>query len=74
MAVGNPSLPMFKLVTCSSYSDFMYHSTLDELRKLLEHPKCVAVGETGLDFNRNFSPPDVQEVWFDKQVCIAPHS
>jgi hypothetical protein len=44
------------------------HSTLEELRKLLEHPKCVAVGETGLDFNRNFSPPDVQEVWFDKQV------
>uniref|UniRef100_A0A7S0S5G7 TatD related DNase n=1 Tax=Chlamydomonas leiostraca TaxID=1034604 RepID=A0A7S0S5G7_9CHLO len=45
--------------------------TLGELRKLLEHPKCVAVGETGLDFNRNFSPPDVQEVWFDKQVALA---
>ncbi len=43
-------------------------STLEELRALAAHPRCVAVGECGLDFNRNFSPPDVQEEWFDKQV------
>src|SRR4051794_26960224 len=29
---------------------------------------CVAVGECGLDFNRNFSPPGVQEIVFDRQV------
>lgn len=45
--------------------------TLDQLRRLLAHPRCVAVGEAGLDFNRNFSPPDVQEVWFDAQVALA---
>jgi TatD DNase family protein len=24
-----------------------------------------------LDFNRNFSPPDVQEQWFAAQVALA---
>ena len=30
--------------------------------------ECVAIGECGLDFNRNFSPPDVQIEVFEKQV------
>ena len=33
--------------------------------------RCVAIGECGLDFNRNFSPPDVQERWFVEQVRLA---
>jgi len=33
--------------------------------------ECVAVGECGLDFNRNFSPPDVQISVFEKQVELA---
>ncbi|EFJ42922.1 hypothetical protein VOLCADRAFT_107016 [Volvox carteri f. nagariensis] len=36
------------------------NSTLGELRRLVAHPRCVAVGECGLDFNRNFSPPEIQ--------------
>jgi TatD DNase family protein len=28
-------------------------------------------GECGLDFNRNFSPPDVQIAWFERQVALA---
>jgi TatD DNase family protein len=28
-------------------------------------------GECGLDFNRNFSPPDVQLKWFRRQVDLA---
>ncbi|GLC35822.1 hypothetical protein PLESTB_000497900 [Pleodorina starrii] len=46
-------------------------STLEELRRLAAHPRCVAIGECGLDFNRNFSPPDVQERWFEEQVLLA---
>lgn len=45
--------------------------TLAALRALAAHPRCVAIGECGLDFNRNFSPPDVQEHWFDAQVQLA---
>jgi hypothetical protein len=44
--------------------------TLDALRELAAHPKCVAIGECGLDFNRNFSPQDVQLMWFEEQVNI----
>ena len=32
-------------------------ATLPALRALLAHPRCVAVGECGLDFNRQRSPP-----------------
>eukprot|EP00798_Chlamydomonas_sp_ICE-L_P002695 gene2695-16096_t len=42
-------------------------TTLASLREIASDPKCVAIGECGLDFNRNFSPPDVQEIWFDAQ-------
>ncbi len=45
--------------------------TLSQLRSLLAQPEVVAVGECGLDFNRNFSPPDVQEQWFDAQCALA---
>ncbi len=33
---------------------------------------CVrAIGETGLDFNRNFSPPAAQETCFQQQMALA---
>src|SRR5690606_9889314 len=31
----------------------------------------VAIGETGLDFNRNLSPPDIQKAVFEQQLHIA---
>jgi len=33
---------------------------VDRMRSMLQNPRTVAVGECGLDFNRNFSKPDVQ--------------
>ncbi len=44
---------------------------LASTRRLLEDPRCVAVGETGLDFNRNFSPPEVQEAVFEAHLLLA---
>nr|CAG4650241.1 EOG090X080R [Sida crystallina] len=41
------------------------------IRELANNPECVAIGECGLDFNRNFSPPDVQLLVFEKQVQLA---
>ena len=45
--------------------------TIPALRALLSLPKVVAVGECGLDFNRNYSPHPDQEKWFVAQVELA---
>ncbi|VDN03385.1 unnamed protein product [Thelazia callipaeda] len=45
--------------------------TICELRKLCSEPGCVAVGECGLDFNRNFSPQDQQRLVFNEQLKLA---
>lgn len=44
---------------------------IETLRALAGHPLVAAVGETGLDFNRDFSPRDVQERLFDQQLALA---
>eukprot|EP00980_Cylindrotheca_fusiformis_P019716 scaffold6886_cov106-Cylindrotheca_fusiformis.AAC.5 len=46
-------------------------STLTELKELLKHPLAVAVGECGLDYNRNFSSPKDQIHAFREQVKLA---
>lgn len=45
--------------------------TLPKLRRLAALPQVVAIGECGLDFDRNFSPPDVQREWFAKQLELS---
>lgn len=44
---------------------------MERLRTLLREPGVVAVGETGLDFNRMFSPPEAQERAFLWQIGLA---
>ena len=41
------------------------------LRDLATHPRCVAVGECGLDFNRNYSPHPDQEKCFVAQLELG---
>jgi TatD DNase family protein len=41
------------------------------LRELLDHPKAVAVGETGLDYFRDYAPRDAQARLFDAQLALA---
>ncbi|MBM7073396.1 TatD family hydrolase [Shewanella sp. 202IG2-18] len=43
----------------------------EKLLSLLSHDSIVAVGECGLDFNRNFSTPDQQLKAFESQLEIA---
>ncbi|KAL4854670.1 3'-5' ssDNA/RNA exonuclease TatD [Chlorella vulgaris] len=45
--------------------------TIRALRELAAHPQCVAIGECGLDFNRDFSPRPIQEQWFQAQIDLA---
>ena len=44
---------------------------LDELRDLLGHERAVAVGETGLDFFRDYAPRDAQLRLFEQQLGLA---
>jgi TatD DNase family protein len=44
---------------------------LQELKKLAASPRVVALGELGLDFYRNLSPPPVQEKVFREQLRLA---
>jgi TatD DNase family protein len=44
---------------------------LDELRELLNHPRAVAVGETGLDYFRDYAPHDAQQRLFEAQLALA---
>ncbi len=41
------------------------------LRDALQHPKAVAVGETGLDYFRDYAPHDAQRRIFDEQLELA---
>lgn len=45
--------------------------TLPALRQLLALPQVKAVGECGLDFNRDFSPRPQQEAAFEAQLALA---
>jgi len=46
-------------------------NSLSVLMELSQHPKVKAWGETGLDFNRMYSPQKIQENWFIRQLEIA---
>lgn len=46
-------------------------STLEVMREMLQHPLAVAVGECGLDYNRNFSSPASQIHAFREQLRLA---
>ena len=46
-------------------------STIAALKEIARHPRVVAIGECGLDFNRNYSPHPDQEKWFVAQLELA---
>lgn len=43
----------------------------NSLKAKADHPKCLAIGEIGLDFHHNHSPPDKQADAFRKQIAVA---
>ncbi len=70
---------------CAEYPQYLYctagihpheassfdNNSIVQLKGLLEHEKVVAIGECGLDFNRNFSTPQEQLYCFEKQLELA---
>ncbi|MFB3907141.1 MAG: TatD family hydrolase [Candidatus Eisenbacteria bacterium] len=47
---------------------------LERLFAALPDPKIVAIGETGLDYYRNYAPHDVQQAFFRRHVEFARES
>ncbi len=45
--------------------------TMRRLAGLLAHPKVAALGEIGLDYHYNFSPPETQRAVFVEQLHVA---
>ena len=48
--------------------------SLNEIRALLTHPKCVAVGEIGLDYYWPEPPREIQLPFFEAQLQMANES
>jgi TatD DNase family protein len=44
---------------------------IDELRELARHPRCAAIGETGLDDYRDYAPRGDQERAFAAHIALA---
>jgi len=52
-------------------ADHFTPESIADLRELSSDARVVAIGETGLDFNRNFSTPEAQERAFRAQLQLA---
>lgn len=52
-------------------ADNVSDNYLDEIRALTKKKSVKAIGECGLDFNRNFSAPKQQERVFAEQIALA---
>jgi TatD DNase family protein len=46
-------------------------ATLAEIEALASEPRVIAIGECGLDFYRNLSPPAAQRAAFEAQLALA---
>ena len=53
------------------HADQFDHTTIGQLKTLLQHLKTVAVGETGLDFFRDISPRESQIKSFQAHIELA---
>tara|TARA_R110000822_G_scaffold60287_8_gene150238 strand:+ start:5633 stop:6460 length:828 start_codon:yes stop_codon:yes gene_type:complete len=66
--------PNMLFSTCGVHPHDAKHfngDTLNHLKALADNSSVVAIGETGLDFNRNFSTPKDQEKAFEAQLELA---
>src|SRR5690606_40488048 len=43
--------------------------SVDEIVTLSQHPKCVAIGEAGLDYHYDFSPREAQAQGFRNHIA-----
>jgi TatD DNase family protein len=46
-------------------------SDFSAMRRFAAHPKCVGIGEAGLDYHYNYAPPEVAKRVFRGQIALA---
>jgi TatD DNase family protein len=71
LAVAHPGLIQAAVGVHPHFAASAGPDDWEELAALATRPEVVAVGEIGLDFFRNLSPPDVQHAAFDRQLALA---
>jgi TatD DNase family protein len=71
LAAAHPSMLSSTAGVHPHHAQSFDESRHAELSKLLLRPEVVAVGECGLDYFRNFSPPEAQRAAFIAQLHIA---
>ncbi|MDB5505808.1 MAG: YcfH [Devosia sp.] len=47
------------------------HITTDDLVRLSQHPRCIAIGEAGLDYHYDNSPREAQATGFRRHIAAA---
>jgi TatD DNase family protein len=53
------------------HADEELHIQTDDLIRLSAHPRCVAIGEAGLDYFYDNSPKEAQETGFRRHIAAA---
>lgn len=53
------------------HADEELHIETDDLVRLAEHPKCIAIGEAGLDYFYDNAPKEAQETGFRRHIAAA---
>lgn len=68
-----PSMHYLYTAGCHPHNakDFRIPQDLHYLEQVLQDPNCIAIGECGLDYNRNFSPREQQIQIFELQIQLA---
>ena len=61
--------------SCGIHPSEVFYESVDEavatIEELLSHPKAVALGEIGLDYHYEDVPPELQMIYFEKQMALA---
>jgi TatD DNase family protein len=71
LAAARPELVRAAVGIHPHYASAADDASWDELASLTGEPGVVAVGEIGLDYHRNLSPPQVQRDAFRRQLALA---
>ena len=59
-------------IGCHPHNAIHYNDEVEKtILSYLKHPKCILLGEIGLDYHYDLSPREVQRAVFDRQLDLA---